>query len=316
MYYEAAASHRHTHHQVSTVSGGAVLPQAAPTIRKMEGTLEHGLEITREKRWKGKRSMPTNSSSVRSIFAWFNEQEVYEFWQITEEMMPDLVENLSDNYESATVARKLGCFRVVCKEAAKAGLWQPTFEIPVTQITPKHTWFIKAPALADLSAWLKTMPGTEDMGDLITFLFRTGVRVEEALRMTRKHILFGDRPKAKIPGTKTAGSVRLIPLSTEAAALAADILAKRPEAPETPLFVGSYRRYMDLWVSCRLHLGEDDPTCTMKALRRSFAADMVDRGMPVELISVMLGHSDIKTTMGYLRLVGNFMGEKARAWLD
>lgn len=315
MFYEAGASHRQSHYQVPHMSEGAVLPPVSK-VQELDGTFERGLEITRAKRWRGKRSLETNSSAVKCIFEWLHSVGVHEFTQLTEGLMPDLIEALEGTYESSTVSRKMACFRVVCLEAAKAGLWKPDFEVPATAITPKHTWYLTPEKATDLIKWVRGLAGSEDMADLIAWIVLTGVRVEEALRLRRKHITLGAHPKAKVPGTKTKNSVRLIPLSTLAAGLIEGILTRLPEDPEAAIFVGTYTKYKLRWVACRMYLGETDTTCTLKGLRRSFAASMVDREMPVEMISTILGHTDLRTTMGYLRLVGNFMGERARKWLD
>jgi hypothetical protein len=54
-------------------------------------------------------------------------------------------------------------------------------------------------------------------------------------------------------------------------------------------------------------------TATLKSLRRSFARRATLKGMPTDVLRQYLRHSDIKTTQGYLNLIGGYgLEEQAR----
>jgi len=48
--------------------------------------------------------------------------------------------------------------------------------------------------------------------------------------------------------------------------------------------------------------GIDKPLTTIVA-RHTYATQMLERGMPIETVSHILGHSNIKTTRGYAKLL-------------
>jgi len=54
---------------------------------------------------------------------------------------------------------------------------------------------------------------------------------------------------------------------------------------------------------------------TLKAMRRTAVRHLTVNGMPTEMVRDYLRHSDIKTTMGYLHLVGGYSTEEQRRYL-
>jgi integrase len=122
-----------------------------------------------------------------------------------------------------------------------------------------------------------------------------------------------DRPSFFVPGLKTDGSQRTLPLTDIAAGVARRRLAA---CEHGKLFPIAYCVLKENWVACRKFLGQEGMrTCTLRALRRSFAKYANDRGMPTEKIRDYLRHSSIKTTQIYLDLVGGFDTEEMRKWL-
>lgn len=166
------------------------------------------------------------------------------------------------------------------------------------------------------------------MADYVDFICFTGLRVEEALRLTVKS--FGLNPRTgkmsiAIPGTKTATAAATLPLATEVQVLAERLIADARERLESGeddtgrIFPVSYVEWGRHWNSlCRPILGEtNNPGATLKALRRSAARYLhAIRGMPLDLLRQCFRHSDVKTTMGYLRLVGGYGEDELRKYLD
>jgi integrase len=83
------------------------------------------------------------------------------------------------------------------------------------------------------------------------------------------------------------------------------------------VFPITYTELNGVWQICRTHLAEqDNPLATLKALRRSAARYLhVTKGMPILLVRDYLRHSDVETTMEYLRLTGGINDAEYRRYL-
>jgi integrase len=169
-------------------------------------------------------------------------------------------------------------------------------------------------------------PRYDDLADLIEWTTYTGLRIEESLRLRWSDI--GCCPErgtfkggsVTVPGLKTAAAQATIPLAEPASLVLANRWNGPPSSPKEgdrvfdPL---DYNWIAEKWATvCRPFLGVTDPTCTLKALRRSAARYLhVERGMPLDVVRQYLRHEDVETTMGYLRLTGGYEAEEMRRWL-
>jgi hypothetical protein len=202
------------------------------------------------------------------------------------------------------------------------------FAFPLTvwsHIPPRILWAASTFAASEARA-VRKAKAAKMMADYVDFICFTGLRVEEALRLTVKS--FGVNPRTglmsiAIPGTKTASAAATLPLGAEVQAFAEGLIADAKQREESgedksgAIFPVSYREMSDLWVSlCRPILGVG-PEATLKALRRSAARYLhAIKGMPLDLLRQCLRHSDVQTTMGYLRLVGGYGEDELRRFLD
>lgn len=270
-------------------------------------------------RWRGTRSLGPNVSQLKSVVGWLNSQGATEFRHLTAEMYAELIEHHEAlGYSPSTIQRKMAIFQGLCTDAVNSGMWKPTFRISVPRAPAEHTWWLEPEVGEKLYPWLRSHADADmvEMADLVEWITLTGIRVEETLRLERWHIIGGKKPKVRVPGTKTASSLRVVTLGERALALAERVLARRPSEGSSKLFPQAYLWYHRRWVLCREFIGEKDThTCTLKSLRRTYAATVTDNGMPLAVLSEQLGHTDIRTTQRYLRLTGGFLGEAARKWL-
>lgn len=181
-------------------------------------------------------------------------------------------------------------------------------------------WWLTPELEARLTQWL-IETGEKDMADYIMFTTHAGLRVEENLRLTAADFTRDrqlDRVLVTVPGTKTAGSQATIPLHRTAV----EVYSRRlphDAAPTARLFAFNYQWLNVRWDRCRAFMGYSvqDRGVTLKALRRSFARRATyEWGMPVQVLREFLRHSDIETTMGYLRLVGASNTRDLAKWLD
>lgn len=161
--------------------------------------------------------------------------------------------------------------------------------------------------------------GDELMADYVELAVFLGLRVEENLRLEPKHFsgLNGERPTCLVPGTKTANSQQTIGVHDDAARVARRCVSRAEANGWKTLFPWNYKTIMTKWQDIRSFLNEDGNTsCTLKALRRSFAAYANARGVKTHGIQRHLRHSSITTTEGYLALTGNDTTEMVRDQLN
>jgi integrase len=178
-------------------------------------------------------------------------------------------------------------------------------------------WWLKPDLAVRMCAWIRDNDNPI-YADYIEFVANSGVRVEEALRLQRRHFDF-EAGLMTVPGTKTTRAHRTIPLFSVAQDIATRrlldkedddfLFAFSPSYPKTAPVKRIVNRNQKLlaqkWdLVSRLFGIKNIPTATPRALRRTFARFANDRGMPTETLRLYLGHERIETTQGYLKLVG------------
>lgn len=290
-------------------------------------TLDEALKEAIAARWDGRRCEKTNESQARKAL----EAVAMQALGIRRLPSHDFLHEVS--VEAITKTH----IRAAVKLWAAEGLAQGTIHkrlccLSVTGIDVKGCytakprtlkWWLKPHDEAHLAAW---MDARKEAGratdnelitwDLVCWALRTGLRVEESLRLTRKDCF--KRPDGKwsitVPGKKTNDSQATIPISQEAAA----ILERRMvQATGRLVFPISYDLARRCWQVFRGEIGAlDEPGATLKACRRNAARTLhVSNGMPLDMVRQYLRHENVETTLGYLRLTGGYGEEEMRSWL-
>lgn len=143
--------------------------------------------------------------------------------------------------------------------------------------------------------------GDRDLA-LVTLLYGCGLRLGEALGLTRAEAPLGDSLRVRGKG----GKERIVPvLPVVADAVRAYLTAcPFPLAPQGPLFVGArggplnpgvvQRQVRRLRVALAL-----PETATPHALRHSFATHLLTSGGDLRTIQELLGHASLSTTQRY-----------------
>jgi hypothetical protein len=156
-----------------------------------------------------------------------------------------------------------------------------------------------------------------DLARYVRWTMVTGLRLEETLRLTRDSFSKGYKD-VNVPGTKTAGSQATLPLGSYARMLASSQCLDA-EAGQTGFkFIEStYEELRVGWEAVRERFGwRDDPTATLKALRRTAAYHLhVEQGMPLAMVQRYLRHRAMSTTLAYLELTGGYGTEEMRRYL-
>ncbi|HLY44636.1 MAG TPA: tyrosine recombinase XerC [Stellaceae bacterium] len=156
---------------------------------------------------------------------------------------------------------------------------------------------IEAPAMLTESAW----QARRDIA-VLTLLYGCGLRISEALGLTRGAAPLGDEIRITGKGNKE----RLVPVLPAVRQAVADYLAACPYAlaADGPLFVGArggplnprlVQRQME---QLRGALGLPE-TATPHALRHSFATHLLGGGGDLRAIQELLGHASLSTTQRY-----------------
>lgn len=253
-------------------------------------------------------------------------------WLILEEGVRDL-----DQINTQTIIRYVGerqrqemAASTINKELAaldKAFAWALDQTPPLAARKPRWQkakperlakWWLPPQRMEELLAELRTQPDRSDLAlfaDFVELICKSGLRVEEALRLQVRHVLGGG--SLEVPGTKTAGSQAVIAIMARAEEILCGRIASVKPDPEAFLFPFSYGWAAARWSEARGYLGAMDiHTATLKALRRTFAKIATNLGMPTAVLQDILRHRSITTTQGYTTLTGDEAAlEVQRKWL-
>ena len=165
---------------------------------------------------------------------------------------------------------------------------------------------------ADESETLLAACLTEQEKVLVWLLRWTGLRVGEALALTGEDVDL-ERRVIRVRASKTDAGLRTVPIVDE---LGVVLLAwierlrtRKDWRPDLPLLAtrgGTAWKEQYAWrlvkrVAHRaeLRIGGPGPLATAvtpHTLRRTYASDLINRGVPLEHVSKMLGHSDVRVT--------------------
>lgn len=195
------------------------------------------------------------------------------------------------------------------------------------KLPPK--WWLRPEEQERLITYLRAhtvpFPTAPLLADYIEFISYTGLRVEEALRLTWRDVsvrvtevdgVMRSQSEMTVPGTKTKRSHATLALGV----LPSLLLTQRQKGAagdQLLVFPIKYDHLHEAWDKARAYLGEEDnQMATLKALRRTAARHLTVNGMPTEMVRAYLRHSDIKTTMGYLHLVGGYNVNEQRRYLS
>lgn len=176
----------------------------------------------------------------------------------------------------------------------------------------KRKWYLSPPdELQLLSLGLPPV-----LQSFVRWTVATGLRVEESLALRWMDIDL-EAGTVRVSGTKTEMAEALLPLSQEAKGVLIEWRKHlRTTPPASRVFPVTYRGLWRLWEKARKQMGlQDVATATLKSLRRSFARRAHVNGMPIDILRQYLRHGNLKTTQGYLWLVGGYSQDEMRRYL-
>jgi integrase/recombinase XerC len=241
-----------------------------------------------------------------------------------------LARRAQDRIERSSLARGMSVLRGFLRFLQRRGLASTTalaalrspklpHSVPKPLTIEDATGSVTAAGEITTSNW----QGKRDTA-ILALLYGCGLRLSEALRLTRAEAALGE----VLVITGKGGKQRLLPVLPAVREAVGDYLAACPHmlAKDDPLFVGArggplnprlVQRQME---SLRGFLGLPD-TATPHALRHSFATHLLDAGGDLRAIQELLGHASLSTTQRYTtveteRLLAIYDAAHPRARLD
>ena len=219
-----------------------------------------------------------------------------------------LAQRFDDGLARSSAARGLsalrGFFRFLdrrglCSNAAIATVRTPRLPKSVPKALSEDEAAQSLETIEELA--LKPWMGKRDLA-LLTLLYGCGLRLGEALGLTRAEAPHGDALRVTGKGNKQ----RVVPVLPIVCEAIDDYLAHCPWrlAPDAPLFVGARGGPLNPGVvqrqmrRLRGALGLPE-TATPHALRHSFATHLLGSGGDLRSIQELLGHASLSTTQRY-----------------
>jgi integrase len=294
-------------HAYASQLGKRVLP---PVISDPSTTLEDALVAITEQRWRGRRCEETSAAQARRAIASIREllktpgaegeEQTIRVADVTPARVKHLVQQWSrEGLSASTINCRIGFL-------SAAGLDTTGCRVRVKRISQ---WWLNADAQEKLLTALYGSGLERDalLADYIVWAVNSGCRVEESLRIERRHFaLEGGRVYLTVPGTKTAMAEATLPLNEKAAEVYMRRL-HRSDNPSARLFPVAYKQLAANWREAAIVIGaRGNRQATLKALRRSAARNLTVSGLPTAMLQFYLRHENIKTTEGYLRLTGGY----------
>lgn len=177
---------------------------------------------------------------------------------------------------------------------------QPKIKIKLPQTLPRA---IPPEDIRRLRAALTTVRDRA----VILLLLRTGMRIGELLSVRISDIIEAERKILIYQGEKNYQG-RVVYYSSDAEQALQGWLMARHGASEY-LFPGqsgrSHLSYVTAWTAMRKALdraGLSNKGYSLHSLRHTFATDMLNGGMRLEVLQRLLGHQEIEMTMRYARI--------------
>ncbi len=205
------------------------------------------------------------------------------------------------NLSPQTVYHCLSLLRRVVKRAKQWGMFSgqlPKFEMP--KFDNKRLRFLSRSEAAQLLTHLKY--SQPDWYDITMVALYTGLRASEVFRLTTSDIQLEDG-LLTVLDSKNKTLNRVVPLNK----YSKEVLSRRmnPQLPSYPLFeYNSCKTFSRAVIACGFNNGVRDRRhhVVFHTLRHTFASWLVQGGVPLAVVSQLLGHKDLKMTMRYAHL--------------
>jgi len=226
--------------------------------------------------------------------------------------------SLAKGHAAGTINRRMSTLSKALGYAEEARLIERMPRIEYLTIrSRKLVWMTKDEEVKVLD-WLEKR-GDENVAQYVAVLLDTGMRPGELLALTRKDVDFAEN-EILVYAPKT-DTYRKVPMTVRVAeifkarmkrtnGLKAEV-GRDTKAPEGALFPYTYRHMVDRWVDAQEYMGwKGDGEHTLYVCRHTFASRLIQKDVPLPIISQMMGHTSYQQTLAYAKLKGG-QGQQA-----
>ncbi|MEG0328258.1 MAG: tyrosine-type recombinase/integrase [Erysipelothrix sp.] len=262
------------------------------------------------------------NSDINHYLSYIEQQDIFDLRDISYHNITDYLGVLNEEYEFATIQRKIVSIRQFHQFLIKSG---KITQDPTQYLSLKRqgSRLPKVASQETIQA-LFSFPITtfKDLYDhtILLMLYRCGLRVSECVDLSFNQI-YREEKWIRIIGK--GQKERMIPVADDALNALFDYIENvRPSwvTSQSPyVFINSKgkrltRQYVDQMIKRRCkHAGLD--SISAHTLRHSFATGILEQGVDLRIIQELLGHSDIATTQIYTHVHQNTMKREYDAYL-
>lgn len=157
---------------------------------------------------------------------------------------------------------------------------------------------------AEIDAVLAATIGDPKSHLLLSLLWQTGARVSEVLGISVKDVDFHTKTLRIISLKRKTRPQRAIPIQSGLVGLLGAYMAQNQLKRDDGIFSFTRQRAFQLVQGAVLAAGLDKGRGHPHVFRHSFAVHAVLAGVPILVIKEWLGHTNIQSTLVYLKVLG------------
>lgn len=251
------------------------------------------------------------NNDLSQLVEFLNKEGKTSFAQVTTDDLKNFLKKLSNKFNPKTVSRKLNAIKSFYRFLLKEGIIKEDVSTPIPHPkfenkTPRILSKLEYRALRDACRQdLRTAA-------MVEILLQTGLRISELANLKIEDI----KEKSLYIRPFESHEGREIPLNKAAKTALNNYLAVRPKTSEQtvfvtknnrPLLVRNIRAIIDRYFK---KAGIKD--ACVNDLRHTFIYHQLAAGLPVSLISKIVGHKKITSTKRYLELIKDQVKEKTK----
>lgn len=279
--------------------------QAAKIIRSKQDFIAYFRKITSELHEKD--SIITNWKRACIFLSMYNNQEPLPFGKITLKLIEDFKQYLlkapkGGNKEGHLSQNTASTYFSIFKAALKKSFIDEYFDVDLSEKTKNIPWQEvrrEHLTLEELNLLVATPCNYPVIKNAALFSALTGLRHCDIQKLTWKEVVNIDGQYRLDFTQKKTGGVEYMPISNQAFALCGE-----RHGPESPVFEGlqgttTIAQHVKKWVESAGILKH----ITFHCFRHTFATLQLANGTDIYTVSKMMGHSDVRSTQVYAKVV-------------